>query len=157
MTYDVDIVHVPEQTLFTLRERGPIRDIGARMARLRTLATQAGLVPAGPMMGRFYDDEIAASDLDYEVCLPVQPRADGSIPDAIAEARGELVPAHTALATKHTGRRDQMDDAVRALREAVAAIGYRACGPLTEVYVTNLGSTPDTAMQVTELRIPYAC
>jgi effector-binding domain-containing protein len=156
MVYDVDIVRVPEQTLVSLRERGPVADIGARMARLRALAGQAGLTPAGPMMGRFYEVDMAGSDVDFEVCLPVQASEDGSIPDVVGEARGELVPAHHALATTHVGRRDQMDDAVAALREALEAVGYRACGPLTEVYVTTRGTTPDPARHVTELRLPYA-
>jgi effector-binding domain-containing protein len=108
------------------------------------------------MMARFYEEDTAGSDVDYEVCLPVQASADGSIPDTVGEARGELVPAHHALATTHVGRRDQMDDAVAALREALEAVGYRACGPLTEVYVTTRGTTPDPARHVTELRLPYA-
>jgi effector-binding domain-containing protein len=156
MIYDVDIARVPEQTLLTLRARGPIAGIGARMARLRELATQEDLVPAGPMMGRFYDEDITAPDLDFEICLPVAPRADGSIPDAVAEARGELVPAHHALTTTHVGRRDQMDDAVNALREALEAVGYLSSGPLTEVYLTTHASTPDPEQDVTELRLPYA-
>ena len=156
MTYDVDIARVPEQTLLTLRERGPIAGIGARMARLRELAAQEDLVPCGPMMGRFYDDDTEAPDLDFEICLPVAPRADGSIPDAIAEARGELVPAHHALTTTHVGRRDQMDDAVNALREALEAVGYRSCGPLTEVYLTTHAAATGPEQEVTELRLPYA-
>jgi effector-binding domain-containing protein len=156
MVYDVDIVRVPEQTMITLRRRGPIGEIGARMARLRALAAEAGLSPAGSMIGRFYGDAMGSPDLDYEVCLPVEPRADGSVPDSVGEASGELVPAHHALATTHTGRRDQMDDAVNALREALEAVGYRACGPLTEVYVSTHETTPDPERQVTELRIPYA-
>jgi effector-binding domain-containing protein len=153
--YDVDILRVPEQTLATLRERGPVAEIGARMARLRALVTEAGLTPAGPMMGRFYED-VAAPSSDYEVCLPVEPRADGSVPDVIGAARGELVPAHHAFATTHVGPRDAMDDAVAALFEALDAVGYRASGPLTEVYVTTRETTPDPAGHVTQLRLPYA-
>jgi effector-binding domain-containing protein len=156
MIYDVDIAHVPEQTVVALRQRGPVAAIGARMARLRSLAEEAGLTAAGPMMGRFYEDDATASDVDFEVCLPVEPRADGSIPDAIREARGELVPAHHAFVTTHIGPRDAMDDAVRALREALDAVGYRACGPLTEVYMTTRESAPDPSRQITELRLPYA-
>jgi len=156
MVYDVDIARVPEQTLLTLRARGPIAGIGARMARLRELAAQEDLVPDGPMMARFYDGDITAPDLDFEICLPVAPRADGSIPDVVGEARGELVPAHHALTTTHVGSRDQMDDAIDALHEALDALGYRACGPLAEVYVTTHASTPDPAKQITELRLPYA-
>jgi len=156
MVYDVDIVRVPEQTVITLRRRGPIAEMGARMARLRALADEAGLSPAGPMMGRFYGDAMASADLDYEVCLPVRPLDDGSVPDSVGEARGELVPAHHAMKTVHIGRRDQMDDAVGALWEALEAVGYRACGPLTEVYVSTRETTPEPERQVTELRLPYA-
>ena len=156
MVYDVDIVRVPEQALVTLRQRGTIADIGARMAQLRRLVGRAGLTPAGPMMGRFYEADTASPTLDYEVCLPVAPRADGSIPDAIGEARGELVPAHHAMRTAHVGPRDAMDDAVKALREALEAVGYRASGPLTEVYVTTRETAADASRQVTELRLPYA-
>jgi effector-binding domain-containing protein len=156
MVYDVDIARVPEQTLLTLRARGPIAGIGARMARLRELAAQEDLVPSGPMMGRFYDEDVTAPDLDFEICLPVAPRADGSIPDAVAEARGELVPAHHALTTTHVGRRDQMDDAVNALHEALEAVGYRSCGPLTEVYLTTRAAASGPEQDVTELRLPYA-
>lgn len=155
MIYDVDIVRVPEQTVAALREGGPIADIGARMARLRKLVAEAGLTPAGPMMARFYDD-IAGPAPDYEVCLPVEPGADGSVPDVIGAARGELVPAHHAFTTTHVGARDAMDDAVSALFEALEAVGYRASGPLTEIYVTTRESVPDPSRHVTELRLPYA-
>jgi effector-binding domain-containing protein len=107
-------------------------------------------------MGRFYDDATTSPELDYEVCLPVQPLADGSVPDTVGEARGELVPAHHAMTTTHTGRRDQMDDAVAALHEALEAVGYRASGPLTELYLPARETPPDPERQVTELRIPYA-
>lgn len=155
MIYDVDIVRVPEQTIAALRERGPVAEMGQRMARLRALVAAEGLTPAGPMMGRFYGDA-EDTDADYEVCLPVQPLADGSVPDAIGAARGELVPAHHAFATTHIGPRDAMDDAVRALYEALEAVGYRPSGPLTEVYVTTRETAPDPARHVTELRLPYA-
>lgn len=155
MIYDVDIVRVPEQTVAAMRERGPLPEIGARMARLRACVEAAGLTPAGPMMGRFYG-ETEGPTVDYEVCLPVEPLADGSVPDVIGAARGELVPAHHAFTTTHIGPRDAMGDAVRALFEALDAVGYRASGPLTEVYVTTRETTRDPARHVTELRLPYA-
>jgi effector-binding domain-containing protein len=156
MIYDVDIATVPEQGVIALRARGPITEIGARMARLRALAGEAGLTPDGPMMGRFYEADVDSATLDYEVCLPIRLRDDGSVPDAVGEARGELVPAHHAFVTTHVGRRDAMDDAVAALREALDAVGYQAAGPLTEVYVTPGGASSDPSQQVTEVRLPYA-
>ena len=155
MIYDVDIARVPEQTVATLRVQGSPDTIGVRKGHLRELVSAAGLTPAGPMMGRFYGGVDGAGD-DFEVCLPVEPDADGSVPDAIGEARGELVPAHHAFVTTHVGPRDAIGGAVRALFEALDAVGYRACGPLTEVYVTTRESAPDPERHVTELRLPYA-
>jgi len=154
--YDVDIVAVPEQAVVCLRRRGPLREIGARMRRLRELVEQAGLTPAGPMMARFYDSDVARPDLDYDVCLPVRPAEDGSVPDAASEARGELVPLHHALQAVHTGPHDAMQDAWRAVDEARAALGYTASGPITEVYVKGRESGADPAGFVTEVRLPYA-
>ena len=154
--YDVDIVAVPEQAVVSLRRRGPLSEIGARMQRLRDLATSAGLTPAGPMMARFYEDQAARPDLDYDVCLPVRAAADGSVPDAVGEAHGEWIPLHHALQAVHTGPHDDMQDAWRAVDEARAALGYTASGPFTEVYVKGRESGADPAAFVTEVRLPYA-
>jgi effector-binding domain-containing protein len=147
---------VPEQTLAVLGGRGAVSEIGARMRRLRTILAEAGLVAEGPIIGRFYEETRDGETLDYDVCLAVAPAADGSIPDHIGEARGELVPAHHTLATRHVGRRDEMDDAVAALHEALATIGYRAAGPLWEVYVAWSAEGLSPGAFVTDLRLPYA-
>ena len=102
MIYDVDSVAVPEQAVLSLRGRGPLGEIGQRMARLRELAAQAGLAPAGPPAARFYADE-EGPEPDYDVCLPVTPQPDGSVPDRIEEARGELIPLHHVLQATHMG------------------------------------------------------
>jgi effector-binding domain-containing protein len=156
LIYDVDIVAVPEQAVVCLRRRGPLSEIGARMRRLRALVQHAGLAPAGPLMARFYDDDVARPDLDYDVCLPVLPREDGSVPDVVSEARGEWIPRHHALQAVHTGPYDTMQDAWCAVDEARAALGYTASGPLTEVFITGRESAADPAGLVTEVRLPYA-
>ena len=92
----------------------------------------------------------------YDVCLPVRPAADGSVPDAVSEARGELVLLHHALRAVHSGPRGAMQDAWRAVDAARAALGYTASGPFTEVYVKGRESAADPAGFVTEVRLPYA-
>jgi effector-binding domain-containing protein len=153
--YDVDIVAVPEQALLSLRGRGPLADISRRMSRLRELASQAGLAPTGPPAVRFYADEDGLEP-DYDVCVPVTPRLDGSVPDRVEEARGELIPLHHVLQATHVGPHDAMQDAWRAVREAGAALGYSQSGPVTEVYVIggSAGAGPDD--YVTLVRLPYA-
>jgi effector-binding domain-containing protein len=154
--YDVDIVAVPEQAVVSVRERGPLTDIGRRLRRLRELAAQAGLTPDGPPMARFYEDDIASPALDYDVALPVQLRSDGSVPDELTEARGEIVPLHHALQAVHTGPHDAMQDAWRAIHEAREALGYAQSGPVTEVYVLGRDDGVEPARFVTEVRLPYA-
>jgi len=155
VVHDVDIVHVPEQAVAVLRRRSPLADIGTRMRHLRELVAGAGLTPGEPMTARFYDTPETAIP-DYAVCLPVEPRADGSIPDDIGEARGELVPAHHALTTTLPGTLDDAGDAVRALYEALDALGYRANGPLTVVYESAPEPPAAPWLHVMELRVPYA-
>lgn len=156
MLYDVDIVAVPAQAVLAIRARGPLSDIGRRMRRLRELVAQAGLAPGGPMTARFYEDDIAAATLDYDVCLPVSPGADGSVPDAVDEARGAWTPLHHVLEAVHTGPHDRIQDAWRAVREACEALGYTPAGPMTEVYVTDRGSGAQMDDYVTLIRLPYA-
>jgi effector-binding domain-containing protein len=156
MRYEVEVVRVPEQTLAVLGGRGTMGEIGARMRRLRAIVAETGLAADGPLIGRFCEETRDGETLDYDVCFAVAPAADGSVPDRIGDARGELVPAHHTLATRHVGPRDQMDDAVAALHEALDALGYRAAGPLWEVYVAGSGEGLEPADFVTDLRLPYA-
>jgi effector-binding domain-containing protein len=155
--YTVEIVAVPTQAVAVLRGRGPLAEIGGRMRRLREAVARAGLTPAGPMMARFYDDTgLEAESSAYDVCLPVEPLPDGSVPDVIGEARGELLPLHHVLQATHVGPHDAMEGAWRAVREALGALGYTAAGPMTEVYERGRESGAAPAGFVTLVRLPYA-
>jgi len=156
MVYDVDVVTVPEQAVVSVRERSPLTDLGRRIQRLRELVAQAGLTPAGPPMARFYEDDATSPRLDYDVALPIELGDDGSVPDELGEARGELIPLHHALQAVHTGRHDAMEDAWRAVQEAREALGYTPSGPVTEVYVRGREDGVEPAHFVTKVRLPYA-
>lgn len=151
MTYEVDIVRVPEQALLVLRMSGPRGERRDDEARLRELAAQAGLSPAGPVAARLPAPGRSDAAGAAELCLPVVPRADGSVPDRVGEARGELVPAHPALRAVHEGVAGDTGDAWRAVDEARAALGYTASGPAIEVYVRDAGDA-----SLTEVLLPYA-
>jgi effector-binding domain-containing protein len=154
--YDVDLVSVPAQPILSLRPPAPLTEIGAAMRRLRELARDAGLETAGPMMARFYAGSASGQDDAYDVAIAVLPRADGSVPDAVGEARGEWLPLHHVLEAVHRGPHDQMDDVWAAVQEACAALGYTPSGPVTEVYdVTRSDGVPPDEY-VTRVRLPYA-
>lgn len=154
--HDVDVVAVPEQAVVSVRERGPLADIGRRIRRLREIVAQAGLTPAGPPMARFYDAAAGRLAPDYDVALPVELRDDGSVPDELGEARGELIPLHHALQAVHTGPHDSMEGAWRAVQEAREALGYTSSGPVTEVYVRGRADGVEPSHYLTEVRLPYA-
>jgi effector-binding domain-containing protein len=156
MMYDVDVVAVPEQAMVSLRGPTALAQIGGQMRRLRELVSQAGLTPAGPMTARFYGDGGDGLQAEYDVCLPVEPRPDGSVPDAIEEARGALLPLHHVLRAVHTGPHDSLQDAWRAVREAAGALGYTQAGPVTEVYVRGREAGVAPGDYITEVRLPYA-
>jgi effector-binding domain-containing protein len=154
--YDVDIVSVPAQPILSLRRRAPLTEIGAAMRRLRELAAEAGLATTGPMTARFYQEDATGQDAGYDVAIAVLPRADGSVPDAAGDARGEWLPLHHALEAVHRGPHDHMEDAWAAVREACAALGYTPSGPVTEVYEVTRADGAPPERYVTRVRLPYA-
>lgn len=156
MIYDVDIVAVPEQAIVILRGTTSLAEIVRCRQRLRDLVAQAGLMPAGRVMARFYEDEPGPEGPRYDVALPVVPRDDGRVPDAVGKARGEWLPLHHVLETVHVGPHDAMGDAWRALHEAADALGYSQAGPLTEVYECDASDGVSPEKYVTRVRLPYA-
>ena len=154
MAYTVNLIAVPEQAIAYIRERGPISALAARVHRLRLALAEAGAEAAGPVMARYFEQKVEDGDIDYEVAVPILPRPDGSVPDRIGEARGDVIPAHHAFTTEHRGPHDQMHTGYTALTEELNAIGYAIAGPTTEVYLVGPDTTDDPARYVTELRIP---
>jgi effector-binding domain-containing protein len=148
---------VPAQPILSLRRRGPLAEIGVAMRRLRELAAEAGLETSGPMMARFHEEGgVAGLDTDYDVAIAVLPRADGSVPDAAGEARGEWLPLHHVLEAVHHGPHEHMEHAWAAVREACAALGYSPSGPVTEVYEVTRSDGVPPEHYVTRVRLPYA-
>jgi effector-binding domain-containing protein len=162
MTYTVTLVAVPEQAIAGLRERGPARELAARLQRLRRALEEAGVEAAGPVMVRRFDrrPESGASDgideSDFEVAVPILPRPDGSVPDHIGEARGDLIPAHHAFTTEYRGPHDGLHLGFEAISRELDALGYAVAGPATEVYLRGPQDTNDPAAYVTLLRLPIA-
>ncbi len=154
--YDVDIVTVPARPVVSLRCHGPLADIGASMRRLRGLLAEAGLEAASPMMARFYADAAPGQDAEYDVAVAVHPRAHGSVPDAVGQARGEWQPLQRVLEAVHRGPHDHMEDAWAAVREACAAAGCAPAGPVTEVYEVTRADGVPPEQYVTRVQLPYA-
>ena len=154
--YAVDLVAVPEQAIAGVRERCPVGALDQLVRRLRWAVSEAGLQPAGPVMARYFEEWREDGDVDCEVAVPVLPGPDGSVPDRIGEAHGDLIPAHHAFATVHHGPYAGLQAAFAALARELETLGYVAAGPATAVYIRSREDTTDPSGYVTVLRQPYA-
>ena len=142
MFSDVDIVTVPARPVVSLRRRrwpasappcGACRTAGGgRPSRIQAVD------------GAVYADTAPGRDADYDVAIAILPGADGSVPDAVGEARGKWLPPHHVLEAVHHGPHDQMDDlGGRARGWRARRSATRPSGPITEVYeVTRADGVP---------------
>jgi effector-binding domain-containing protein len=156
MTYAVILVAVPEQAIAGIRERGSAGSLAARERRLRQALERAGVEAAGPLMVRYFDERREDAEMDFEVALPILPGPDGSVPDAIGEARGDLIPAHHAFATEHHGALQGVSAGFAAIVRELDALGYAIAGPATEVRLRGPRDADDPAGYLTVLRLPIA-
>ena len=156
MTEAVELVAMPEQAIAYLAVHGSVRKMKEPFARLFAALAEAGLAAAGPPMARFDPDLTDFENADYEVCVPVEPDAEGRVPDAIGEARCDILPAHYALVTTHRGPHASLGASFEALAAEVSAVGYAVAGPATEVYLAGPESGITPAEYVTEVRLPIA-
>jgi effector-binding domain-containing protein len=108
------------------------------------------------VIARYFELWHEDGDVDYEVAVPVLPDHDGSVPDRIGEAHGDLIPAHHAFATAHHGPYDGLQAAFATLARELETLGYVAAGPATAVYIRGREDTADPSDYVTVLRQPYA-
>ena len=154
--YDVDVVAVPAQAWLCLALVDAGADGAALVARLHEIAARAGLLADGPPATRFAPDSGAVPAVATEVAIPVRPFADGSLPTAVEEARGEWIPLHHALQAVHVGRRADSAGAHAAVREACSALGYTPAGPITEICETRGPDGAAAGATTTRVRMPYA-
>lgn len=154
MAYSVNLVFFPEQPVAYIRERGPLADLPKRIERLFAALDEAGVKPQGPVMARYFENDMEATDLDYEVAVPIETSPDGSVPQALGEARGDVLPAYQAVVTHHGGPYHELHMGYTALTEELNALGYAVAGPAIEIYVRGPESTSDPDSYVTELRLP---
>jgi effector-binding domain-containing protein len=121
------------------------------LARLRAMATAAGLEQTGPA-GGIYADELFTQDAGHaRVYLPVRdsPALDGT------GARWELPAGRFAVAL-HAGAHSDIDRTYAALGTYAAVHGRDGTGPVRERYLTDPLDTPDLSEWRTEVCWPLA-
>jgi effector-binding domain-containing protein len=152
----VELIMIPEEYVAYIHTTGPITGIRDLMTRLYAALDGAGVAPAGPPMARFFSAEFDPANTEYEVCVPIVPGADGSVPDTIGETHTDVIPAHQAMVAEHRGPYDTVSVSYEAIGEELNAIGYAVAGPATEVFLKGPESTSDPSEYVTEVRLPVA-
>jgi len=154
--YEIEIEPVPEQVYVCLGGRGPIAELRERGRRVAAALAATGIARAGPLMARYPEAGYDASDVDFEVCLPIAPRTDGSVPDRVDGLPTVLIPAHHAMVTRHRGPWSGLAGAHRAVTQALDDVGYRRAGPVSEVYLVGPDQGVPASEYLTEVRYPYA-
>ena len=108
-------------------------------------------------MARFFDaDDYDPTDTEYEVCRVLVPDAEGRTPDRVGDLTTVLIPAHHAMVVRQRGPYGSLAAAHDALRAALAEVGYRRAGPVTEVFVEGPAPGRAPADYLTEIRYPFA-
>ncbi len=154
--YEIEIVPVAEQVFVCLGGRGSVGELRERERRLAAALAAAGVAPAGPVMARYPETGYDPADVEFEVCLPIAPRPDGSVPDRVAGLPTVLIPAHHAMVARHHGPRTGLAAAHHAIAAALDDVGYRRAGPVSEVYLVGPAQGVPASEYLTEVRYPYA-
>jgi effector-binding domain-containing protein len=127
------------------------QSVGPLYGELFAALGQHSIVPAGPSMGIYYDEEYKESDVDVETAVPV---TGGSLPQGRVVIR-ELPGAQMASLVRQ-GPYDDFTPAYQALMGWIEANSYRIIGPNREIYLRGPEAGVDPAEFVTEIQFPVA-
>ncbi|MBM3146398.1 MAG: GyrI-like domain-containing protein [Actinobacteria bacterium] len=156
MSNAVEVIAIPAQAIAYLPAHGSVRRLDDPFADLMRGLVEAGLTPAGPPMARFDLDLRDPDDADFEVAVPIELAADGSVPPGAGDIGTATLPAHYALVTIHEGSYQEIGAGYTALTEELNSLGYAVTGPASEVYLTGSADGVPPADYVTEVRVPIA-
>lgn len=129
--YNVIIMEMPEQKVFTLRRTINISETHKLFEDLHKEMEKAGLKKAGPAQQMFMGDEFNYDALDIEAQVQVTGEGDGV----------KTIPAGTYAATTHIGPFEEVRHAYEALGKWIKGQDkYEVCGPGIERYIKDENS-----------------
>ena len=142
----------PDQPYAYLEHVGDYRTMGPVMRRLLDRVAAGAVEATGPPFALFYDDpgRVAAAELRARVCVPVDaaPGADSGL--------GFDVLGHAMVVYRRVA--GAYPDAPRvypSLFRYLAEHGWKANGPVREMYLVNPAEATSEAQLVTEVQIPW--
>ena len=148
-TYEMTLKEVPAQRIASIRDvvaNYPAQ--GALWHELAAFMNQHQIKATGPCFTLDYEEEYKESDVELEVCEPIDADVQGNERVSVRELPGGLM-----ASTVHVGPYDTLSDAYSIFIPMVIQNGYRFVGPGREIYVRNAADHGiEPADYVTELQ-----
>jgi effector-binding domain-containing protein len=134
-----------------LEHLGSYAETGRLLAGLHAALAAAGLEPAGPPFGLYYDDpgRVPVARLRSRACFPV-----AAAPAPASDLRADVLPAATVAYALVAGPYPEVPRAHAGLFAFIARMGWVEDGPVREIYITPPQSVESYADLVTEVQVP---
>jgi effector-binding domain-containing protein len=151
MAYDFDLRELAPQPTVVMRADVPSAELPAAIGRVLPAVwgylESRGIMPAGPPFVRYvsFDDQRTSFEGGFSV---------GAGVSGEGEVESSSLPGGYLAVTTHHGPYDRLIDAYQAMERWIAAEGWRANGPVWELYWTDPGAEPDPAKWRTEIFQP---
>lgn len=148
---DVVIKRIEALKVASLRDVVPnYSDQGPLWGELTGYLAQHNHPLMGPCLTVYYDDEYTESNVDLEVCEPV----NRELPKQGRIQVRELPRVEQMACAIHKGSYATLDTTYTALTRWIAAHGLRICGPNREVYLVDQEHNENPEEWVTEVQFP---
>lgn len=110
---------------------------------------QMNLQPAGPVMTVYYDKEFNAENMDIEICIPVNKKANIEKSSKLTDFKGGL-----NACTTFVGPYSRLGEAYAKVMKWIEDNGYKNSGAPFEIYLTGPKSTGNPDQFITEVCFP---
>jgi AraC family transcriptional regulator len=152
---DVEITHMPELRVATVRHVGPYEEIPEAFERLHEIADQAGLasMPGTTMLAIYHDDPntTPSEKLRSDAAIVVPPQEP--LPQGLVE---QTIPEGDYARTEHVGPYEALAEAWERFKHSVPQSGKQpGPGPSFEIYLNDPTAVPKEAL-VTDLYMSIA-
>lgn len=124
--------------------------VGRHLQELASALEQQGLRADGPPFALFYDDPATTpiAELKSRLCLPIE--AGASVRAPLLQ---DMLPAATVAYARVSGPYPEVPRAYPGLLEYVSRMGWKANGPVREIYLVPPGSVRDWSQLLTEVQV----
>ena len=152
---DVEITHMPELRVATVRHVGPYEEIPEAFERLHQVADEVGLasMPGSTMLAIYHDDPSTTpvDRLRSDAAVVVPPQEP--LPRGLVE---QTIPEGTYARAEYVGPYEQLHQAWETFKRTIPQSGKRfGSGPSFEIYRNDPAVVPKESL-VTDLYMSVA-